>query len=273
MPELPEVEIGARNLRRWMRGAKIIKATIADTRIVRGATARSIERALRGRTVRKVHRRGKWVRLTLDDGRLLFSHFGMSGKWVMRPVGEPSERAQRARLDVRKGTKTRSVRYLDPRMFGRLLLAREDIGEWSALGPDPLVDGIDSPRLYRVLHAANRTIKEALLDQTILAGIGNIQATEALWFAGVDPRARTNALTTREVRALALGIERSIAATLAHESGPEITYVEEAGAPNPFKIYGRGGKPCPRCKTPLHRVMLGGRGTVFCEKCQPAKGT
>ena len=268
MPELPEVEFARRHLARWMRGAAIASAHVADTRIVRGASARATERALAGRVVESVVRRGKWLRLALDDGALVFSHLGMTGKWVARPMTDDALRSERIRIDLRRGKVLSSVRYVDPRLFGRFVVAREDIAAWGTLGPDPLADGVDSEALAIAFARLRRTVKEALMDQTVIAGVGNILATEALWRARIDPRSRTDSLTRADVRALARGVDAAIASSLAAESGDEITYVEEAGAPNPFRIYGRGGEPCPRCKTPLARIVLGGRGTVFCQTCQ-----
>ena len=268
MPELPEVEFARRHLARWMRGAAIASAHVADTRIVRGASARATERALAGRVVESVVRRGKWLRLALDDGALVFSHLGMTGKWVARSMTDDALRSERIRIDLRRGKVLSSVRYVDPRLFGRFVVAREDIAAWGTLGPDPLADGVDSEALAIAFARLRRTVKEALMDQTVIAGVGNILATEALWRARIDPRSRTDSLTRADVRALARGVDAAIASSLAAESGDEITYVEEAGAPNPFRIYGRGGEPCPRCKTPLARIVLGGRGTVFCKMCQ-----
>ena len=268
MPELPEVEVGRRNLTRWIGGSTIEHVVVAKSPVLHGGSPEHIVRALRGRTLRSIARHGKWIRIVLDDGTRVFSHFGMSGKWVLRAIDAPAERWERMRLDVRKGTKHRSVRYVDPRMLGRITVSPHDVDGWLALGPDPLNDGIDLPRLQTVLARRKKTIKETLLDQAVLAGIGNIQATDALWHARIHPQRRANALSASEVRALVRGIGRSIRETLAHESGPEITYVEEAGAKNPFRVYGRGGEPCPRCKTALTRIVLGGRGTVFCGKCQ-----
>jgi formamidopyrimidine-DNA glycosylase len=278
VPELPEVEIAARNLRAWASAATIRVVVIHDARVVEGA---GLEAALLQRRVDAVDRRGKWLRLTLDDGALLFSHLGMTGKWVRRAEAAPTERFERARVDLARVTgvtsegsegEVVSLRYRDPRLFGRLRWAREDLPAWRALGPDPLVDGIDVARLHAALGRTRRTVKEALLDQSVLAGVGNIQATEALWLARLDPRVPANALRRPQVRALAQSIERSIARTLELESGPEITYVEEAGATNPFTIYGNGGHPCPRCRTPLDRYVVGGRATVSCARCQPAGG-
>jgi formamidopyrimidine-DNA glycosylase len=132
-----------------------------------------------------------------------------------------------------------------------------------ALGPDPVVDGIDVDRLVAVLKRTKRTIKETLLDQRVLAGIGNIHAVEALWHARIDPRRPAKSVSLAELKRLTKGIDRTIAHALAHAKGDEITYVEDAGAENPFYVYGRGGEPCPRCKTALSSIVLGGRTTVF----------
>jgi formamidopyrimidine-DNA glycosylase len=262
MPELPEVEIARRNLTRWIAGKTIADARIHDARIVRGKPP-----MFAGRKVKSVDRRGKWLRIVLDKG-LVFSHLGMTGKWVLRDALAPLERSERASLFVVQGKKRSRVAYLDPRLFGRLVGATSDIPEWTELGPDPLLDGIDVAAFAARLRGVKRTAKEAVLDQTILAGIGNIHASEALWRAKVSPNARTNELTVPQVRAIARGIGASIKTTIAKEDGPEITYVEEAGAPNPFRIYGHEGDPCPRCKRPLARSVLGGRATYYCPRCQ-----
>ena len=267
MPELPEVEIARRNLTRWLRRARLTEGAASVSRVLTGTPA-AFRRAVRGRTVAEVTRRGKWLRLELGEGWLLFSHLGMTGKWVRRHPDEPTQRWERARLDgVRRGAVS-SVRYLDPRLFGRLLVARQDIPAWQSLGPDPLVDGLTPSVLGDRLRGRRRPIKDALMDQTVLAGIGNIQATEALWLARVDPRSPAAALSARDVTALVAGIKTTLHRTLGDEDTPEITYLHEADATNPFLIYGRGGEPCPRCRRPLTRMVLGGRTTTYCGKCQ-----
>jgi formamidopyrimidine-DNA glycosylase len=277
MPELPEVEVARRNLALWLEGARVVGARVHDRRVVRGASGGSLARSLVDRRVLGVSRRGKWLRITLDDGQRVFSHLGMTGKWVLRPSSLVRVRFERARLDVTLRGRRRSVRYLDPRLFGRIVVAANDISQWVALGPDPLTDGIDVDALAASLARRKRSIKEAIMDQSILAGIGNIQATEALWRARIDPRTRSDRVTRGQLVALARAIRATIAAALADAwgaepapRGREITYVEEAGAPNPFRIYGRAGTPCPRCRRQLQRIVLGGRGTVLCPHCQHA---
>jgi formamidopyrimidine-DNA glycosylase len=258
MPELPEVEFAARNLRRWLLGKVIEEASVPPSRITRGKKL-----PLEGARVESVERRGKWLRLKLSTGTL-FSHLGMTGKWVRRDPGDPDDKYIKARLEV-KGD---SVRYRDPRLFGRLTLVKgESIPEWEALGPDPLSDGLDEKELEKRLKKISRSIKETLLDQSLFAGVGNIQAAESLWRAKIHPRRKSSSLKSAEIKSLVRAIDASIRYTLDEQDAAEISYVEE-GAENPFKVYAKEGQPCPRCKTKLKRITQGGRGTVFCPHCQ-----
>ena len=178
MPELPDVEIARRRLDHVLRGATITRAHSADRRILRPKAPSALSQATEGRTVRDVSRRGKWLKVLLDDGGRLFSHLGMTGWWVERDASAPTERSERARIDVaREDGRNASARYLDSRRFGRLIVADRDIDEWSTLGPDPLVDGIDATALAATLAKSRRAIKDVIMDQTILAGVGNILAT------------------------------------------------------------------------------------------------
>jgi formamidopyrimidine-DNA glycosylase len=265
MPELPEVEDARRKLSRWLRGATIVSARAFDAVIMRPRAPVTLARDLRGRRVERVERRGKWLRIVLSGEALLFSHLGMTGDW--KRVGLDDEvRWERARLVVEKNGKRWRVAYADPRKFGRLVFAREDIPSWGTLGPDPLEHGIDVGNLREKLtRRAKRSIKEALMDQTVLAGVGNIQATEALWKARIDPRSSSGALAAKEVAAVVRGLRWTIERTLAD--------LERNGGwldddSDPFVVYGHEGQPCPRCKTAFERVMLGGRTTTYCPGCQ-----
>jgi len=267
LPELPEVEIARRNLEKWLRRGTLTRIELSPRiYVVAGAGgARAFAEAMVGKTVRAVERRGKWLRLRLDGELALFSHLGMTGKWVLRAHDAPPERFERARLDTRK----RSVRYVDMRLFGTLSGVRGERAPaaWTTLGPDALVDGVDAERLHARLQRRSSSIKETLLDQTIVAGVGNIHAAEALWRAKIHPERAASSLSLGEAKALARGIEGSIRDTLAREDGPEITYVEEGGD-NPFDVYGKQGEPCPRCGARLRRIVQGGRSTVFCPREQ-----
>lgn len=267
MPELPDVEWARARLRRWMRGATITAARSADRRILRPQAPAAFGRALDGRRVRDVSRRGKWLRIELDGGVLLFSHLGMTGGFARRDPAAPALAAERARFDLAPARgKPSSVRYVDARRFGRLIVAERDIPEWTDLGPDPLADGIDSRRLAQTLGRRRLPVKVALLDQSTLAGVGNILAIEALWRARIDPRSRSDALAAADVGRIGRALQAVIRHELAErERGGDDEVDERAHA---FDVYGRAGEPCPRCGTVLVAIVLGGRGTTFCPGCQ-----
>ncbi len=287
MPELPEVEVAARNLRRWGVGHRV-RATASDpraARIFRPAAARVLAH-LRGARVDDVRRIGKNLLLTLTpavaSGRAgseplgVWSHLGMTGKWVRRRDGDPAPASRRLSLSLDDGSR---LDYVDMRMFGRFRLipgARfEDVPDLAALGPDPLTDGVDVRRLFDRLQRLRLPIKVALLDQTVLAGVGNIQASESLYRAKIDPRRPARSLSAAEVKRLAAAIRASIAFTLksfakagADGKDADIVYVEE-NAPNPFLVYGRAGTRCPRFKhADIVRIVQAQRATYFCPKCQ-----
>lgn len=268
MPELTDVEVARRHLEDWLKGAAVAGAEASDRRIV--GSPSGFRKTLVGKRVLAVRRRGKWLRIELEDGNRLFSHLGMTGDWVRRKQDDSSERLERARIDVvGPNGRRRSIRYVDARRFGRLIAAGEDIPEWKELGADPLLDGVDGQRLEEVLRSKRRAVKSVLMDQTVLAGIGNMLATEILWHARLDPRTRSDTLEPRDIARLtnALG-------TVIRKDLREAT----AGSPpeRRFAAYGRAGKPCPRCGTRLESVTLEGRTTTFCPRCQrvraPARG-
>ncbi|NUP06056.1 MAG: bifunctional DNA-formamidopyrimidine glycosylase/DNA-(apurinic or apyrimidinic site) lyase [Polyangiaceae bacterium] len=255
MPELPDVEIARRHLQRWLVGGKVSGAHCTDKRLTRPKPPRAFARALNGRTVDSLTRKGKWLRFVLDDGSRVFSHLGMTGDWVHAAMDAPAQRSERARIDVVKRGRATSVRYVDARRFGRLVVSRDDIEDWTVLGPDPLADGIDVRRLAGKLADSRRAVKAILMDQEVLAGVGNILATEALWMARIDPRSPGVALLPADTRAIAKGLRRSIERELRDTR-------------TAFFVYGRAGEPCPRCDGRLASVVVGDRTSVYCGSCQ-----
>jgi formamidopyrimidine-DNA glycosylase len=274
MPELPEVEFAARTLRRLALGRRIERARVdpRGRRLFRPATAAAVVRALGGARLEAVERHGKQLLLTLSTaaGPLgLLSHLGMTGRWTGGPAAPPSPHA-RLSLWLDDGA---ALHYDDPRMFGRLrLVPRADfaaVAELRALGPDPLHHGVDPAALAAGLAATRRPVKVALLDQALLAGVGNIHAAEACWRARLDPRRRADRLSAGEVAALARGLRATFRFALAKLDGPEIEYIE-AGGENPFHVYGREGARCrhPGCGGQVRRVVQAQRSTFFCPRCQ-----
>jgi formamidopyrimidine-DNA glycosylase len=269
MPELPEVEHTRRNLVRWMQGARIQNVTTTDALIVKPKPVTFIK-SLNGRTITKVERTGKWLRLLLDDDRKLFVHLGMTG-WFEEGDEEPL-RFQRVGFELTKKKKTARVAFTDPRRWGRFILSDTDIATWKKLGPDPLAVGIDLEALGKKLARRKKaSIKETLMDQAVLAGVGNIMAIESLWHAKIDPRSRAVRMTAADIAAIATGLQWTIERTLDDLATSKETGSPEGRKDNPFKIYGRKGTPCPRCKKTLVRIELGGRTTTYCPGCQVRK--
>jgi formamidopyrimidine-DNA glycosylase len=284
MPELPEVEVAARNLRRWALGRRVAaaRAGAAGARIFRPASGRALQKLVGGR-FRAVDRVGKNLLVTLDgrDGALgVWSHLGMTGKWVRRQGDEPPPRFERVELTLDDGAR---LYYADLRLFGRLRLvpgARFDaIPDLRDLPPDPLANGIDAATLHDRLAKTRLPIKVALLDQSLLPGVGNIHASEGLFRARIDPRRAARSLSRAEVGRLAHGLLASFEHALASfrtagadGGNADVVYIEEDATQNPFLVYGREGEPCPGGKRGKHdtitRIVQAGRSTFFCPSCQ-----
>jgi len=275
VPELPEVEIAARNLRRWTRGRRIerVEPDPKARYVFRPSSPAAFAKAMTGARFGEIRRIGKQLLVSLEKDRAplgLLVHLGMTGKWLRRAEADPATRFSRARFHLDDG---HVLHFDDLRLFGRLRVvpgARfDEVPEVAALGPDPLERGIDVSALGEALRRSRLPVKVRIMDQALLPGVGNIQASEALFRARIDPRRKGPTLAAREVRALAAAILASIREAIAREQGPEISYVEEPGAENPFEVYAREGEPCPRCgKTKLRRVVQAQRSTFFCPGCQ-----
>ena len=275
MPELPEVEHAARTLRVWLGGRTIVRAVAADTRIFRGGSPRDFERLLPGHRLERIDRRGKYLLLTFNGGLGLLGHLGMTGRWVRRaPKPSSGRRAvpkhSHARLILDDES---ALHYVDPRLFGQLIVVAEgavsELAVIRALGPDAVVDGVDAARLHAVLRRSARPIKVALLDQSVLAGVGNIYATEALFHAGIHPLRPSKSLDLEEVSRLAVEIRAVLDLAIAAMVGEEIAYLSQGrGVENRFVIYDRAGAPCPRCGRTLDKLTIGGRTSAFCPGCQ-----
>lgn len=272
MPELPEVEFCARALRRWSQGRRVEGVVLHDPRVVRSArTDRptagrpDAERALRAVVCHTpcgpVERHGKRLLWRFGDHALLL-HLGMTGKWTHHPRGASPPRFARVTLELDDVT---AVVFEDARLLGGIVPTSAADGALllgEGLGPDAL--GAQLPRV-----PGKRPIKVALLDQGVVAGIGNVQAMEALWRARLDPRTPCEALTPAQWAALDAGLQTQLRHTLdLLGDGDTITYVEESRASNPFAIYRREGEPCPACGAPIARMVQAARSTYWCPACQ-----
>src|SRR5712691_4380973 len=280
MPELPEVETVVRDLRPQLAGRRIESLQLTRdpairARLVRHPAPAQLVRRLRGRTIRSVERRGKYIVMPLDhNGQRLVVHLGMTGHLrVWEPEEAPAKHTHfRAMLD--SGLE---LRFDDQRQFGRLLLGKqEELVAARAfparLGPEPIHGDLTEAEFERLVKARRRPVKSALLDQSFLAGVGNIYADEACFRAGIRPSRWTHRLTVRERRALYAAIQDVLENSIAARGSSIINYVDAFGLrgsnQEQLLVYGRSGEPCLRCGTPLQGTRLAGRGTVYCRKCQ-----
>jgi formamidopyrimidine-DNA glycosylase len=280
MPELPEVETVVRDLRPQLSGRRIDAVRIttdgpARDRVIRYPKPAQFSRRLRGREIKTVQRRGKYIVMPLDeDGERLVVHLGMTGHLrVWEPEEAPVKHTHfRALLD--SGLE---LRYDDPRQFGRLLLGKqEELVAARAfparLGPEPIHGDLTEAQFEELIKARHRPVKSALLDQSFLAGVGNIYADEACFRAGIRPSRWTHRLTVRERRALYAAIRDVLENSIAARGSSIINYVDGFGVrgtnQEKLLVYGRSGEPCLKCGTPLQGTRLAGRGTVYCRICQ-----
>ena len=214
-------------------------------------------RSLNGATVSRVVRRGKHQLLELDDGRVLHAHFRLNGDWVIGRVSDPLPRFARAELLFRNGTR---VVLEDSRALSTLDVHAADAPPTLSLGPEPEDPALTAERLAAVLATRRAPIKSVLLDQRVIAGLGNIYAAEALWRARIDPRASGAALRPDDVRNLLAAIRFVIRrASGARYRAADVVKLD---------VYDREGRACRRCRTPIARIQQSGRSTYYCPRCQ-----
>jgi formamidopyrimidine-DNA glycosylase len=275
VPELPEVETTARDLRRLLIGVTIFTVWTSDLCDTLCQTARAVELhgLLSDRTFTFVERHGKLLLLGLDDGATLAIHRGMSGNVIVCEPRLPLERHTHLVLGL---SNHRQLRVVDPRRFGRLAYlpdeASRDAHVRARIGRDAL-EPLRGAQLGKLLARRHGPIKPVLLNQRLLGGIGNIYADEALWHARVHPLIPANALSARQYAALA-GAIRAVLLRAVERRGTSFSdYVDGQGNPGEnqehLEVYGRSGLACSRCGRAIQRIVLSGRGTHYCPHCQP----
>lgn len=254
MPELPEVEIMTRNLRTWL-GEGPLRLEVVDPRLIKGAPPETAE------AVRRVWRRAKYCVVERERDAWVL-HFRMTGKVVLPREG--------GKLRAVLSTSAQQVYFLDARCLGDLhVMPREALEGFLAskdLGPEPFPEAQSAAWWRARFQGLRGAIKPALMRQDRVAGLGNIAASEICFRAGVDPQ--TPVPQVRSWGKIAHAAWAFLHEVIAQESGPEIHYVNEAGATNPFQVYGRAGQACPRCGKVLLRFLQSGRSTFACPGCQ-----
>ena len=259
MPELPEVEFAVRRLRRAVKG-RVIAQLRAHHPAQRRSVPPRVAAAAQGRRVLRVERRGKHQLLHLDDGALLLVHFRMDGDWVFDRRDTKLPPHARVTLDLSDG---RRAVLVDPRAFCTLTWHAADAHPDLGLGPEPEDPSLTAANLRARLAGRRGPIKAVLLDQSVVAGVGNIYAAEALWQAGISPRAAAASLSLARVERLLAGLRTALAD--GHVNAGRYHRGERL---IPFNVYDREGEPCPRCTRPVRRIAQAGRSTYFCARCQ-----
>jgi formamidopyrimidine-DNA glycosylase len=268
VPELPEVETIRGQLAPRLEGRRLARVEILDPRLTRPFDLFKVAEELEDDRIVAVERRGKYLVLRLESGLALLVHLRMTGSFAFDPTSH-----ERAVIELDDGTR---LVYRDVRRFGTwLVLEGAEIDPYLASknGPEPLGPRFTSEWLAAMLATRRAAVKSVLLDQRVVAGLGNIYADEALWRARINPLRPAASLDRDEVRrthraireALRVGIDRQ-GSTLSEYSTPEGS---RGRMQEEFRVYGRDGKSCPRCGTPIAKARVGGRGTWFCPRCQP----
>ena len=274
MPELPEVETVRAHLEPAVVGRRFERIDIHDPRLTRPEDPLVVAAELVGERVAALERRGKYLVFRFESGRGLLVHLRMTGSFRhASDKGLPDDPYRRAVVTLDDGS---DIGYRDVRRFGTwTLLEPHELEPFLAarLGEEPLAPGFTARSLATRLANRRAPVKAALLDQRTLAGMGNIYADEALWRARVHPLRPARELGDDEIRRLHRGVRRSLEAGLARQGATLRDYATPDGAAgamqHEFKVYGREGEPCPRCRTPIEKTRAGGRGTWYCPRCQP----
>jgi formamidopyrimidine-DNA glycosylase len=281
MPELPEVETIVRSLqnpkewlpseRQSMRerpgviGRQINSAALYWERTLAMPTPAEFLQQMKGQVIQKASRRGKFIVLTLDDGALLF-HLRMSGDLRVEEQSAPVQTHDRLLLNFSDGLR---LVFNDTRKFGRAWLVKDAQTVLSGLGPEPLEPTTSGLNLYQRWHGSSRAIKTLLLDQSILAGVGNIYSDEALFLAGIHPLTAGKELSIEDCECL-LSAVRTVLKKGIENNGASIDWVYRGGGfQNHFKVYQRTGEACEVCGSPIQRLVIGQRSSHFCPVCQP----
>ncbi|MEZ4517126.1 MAG: DNA-formamidopyrimidine glycosylase [Chloroflexota bacterium] len=269
MPELPEVETVVRALRDPLVGRTIINVTTDWPRHIVTPDLPEMQARIGDKRVLAVNRRGKYLLFTLSEGETLIIHLKMTGHLAVVPNQTPPDPYVHTVFSL---DNDHELRFRDTRKFGRVYLVHDPDEIVGPLGPEPLSDAFTVDAFTELLSNRKRVLKPLLLDQTFIAGIGNIYADEALFHARLLPTRRSDSLTPDEIAALHESIRYVLQLGIEREGASISTYVkpdgEKGDMQNAVAVFRRTGFPCYTCGTPIARIVLGGRSTHFCPHCQ-----
>ena len=265
MPELPEVETRVRQLREPCIDRTIQRARIDWPRHIDTPSPTTFRRRIHGQRIADVRRRGKFLIFQLSENALLF-HLRMSGDLYLAAEDAPADRHAHTVLTL---DNLEQLRFSDARKFGRVYLVKAADEITAGLGPEPLSKQFTPDNFFCALTARKRMLKPLLLDQSFLAGMGNIYTDEALHLAGLHPLTRSHTLTPTQARRLWRSLRKVLRDGIRH-NGASIDWVYKGGThQNHFRVYRRRGEPCYGCRRAIRRTTIAQRGTYFCRGCQP----
>jgi formamidopyrimidine-DNA glycosylase len=267
MPELPEVETIKNELSPHVVGRRITGVDIFWDKMVRQPSVPDFRRRVTGRKIMALTRRGKYLFFHLDSGEKLVMHMKMTGSLLLDP---PDDKFSRAVFKLDNGV---ALHFRDPRKFGVMWLDKDESAVMAKLGPEPLEEDFTSDKLAAILRRHKAPVKAVLLDQSNIAGIGNMYADEALYEAKIHPARLPGSLSGEEIRRLYRAIRRVLRAAIKNGGASVRNYYRPDGntghAHDEFRVAHGTGTTCPRCGTPIKRIVVRGRGTYLCPKCQP----
>jgi formamidopyrimidine-DNA glycosylase len=264
MPELPEVETIIRALRPALIGKTILSADLRWKRTLASPSPAKFQKLLPGQQIQDVFRRAKFLAIKLSHSHLII-HLRMSGDLLVILGGYQTGKHDRLILTLSDDV---SLVFSDPRKFGRVWLVDDPASVFQDLGPEPLSDEFTPLWLHAALHARHRKLKALLLDQSFLAGLGNIYTDEALHVARLHPLTSSNTISVEQAETLWMAIHQVLEEGI-RRNGASIDWVYRGGDfQNHFRVYGRQGEACPVCGTLIERIVVGQRGTHYCPQCQ-----
>ncbi|MCK8617855.1 bifunctional DNA-formamidopyrimidine glycosylase/DNA-(apurinic or apyrimidinic site) lyase [Fructobacillus sp. M158] len=276
MPELPEVETVRRGLTNLVKGAKIEKVDVPYPKVVTSDLT-DFKKELVGTVIEKIDRRGKYLLFRLSNQATIVSHLRMEGQYSVEPEGANYHKHTEVAFHL---ADDRQLFYNDTRRFGRMTLVKtgsekQDVSGLKNLGPEPTEEDLHLDYMKKIFGKSHRVVKSFLLDQSNIAGLGNIYADEVLWMSRIHPETTTDKLSTRKLGELRRNIIKEIDRATAHHGTTVHSfsniYGETGHFQNELQVYGRAKLPCLRCGTTLKKIKVGQRGTTFCPKCQIKK--
>ena len=275
MPELPEVELVAKSLDLLVKGRKIIVAELLRERLAPESPPAQFAERLKDATINFIHRRGKHILFDLDNSNTLITHLRMSGRFMLLPVERDLPKYSHAIFYFEDETR---LVFQDQRHFGLMKIVEtvnlHEAKEIKKLAPEPFSDDFNTQYFRAVLKTSKKSLKEFLLDQTKVLGLGNIYASEAMFLARANPQIAANQLSARKANVLFEKIREVLMESMAHGSTLNVNPENIDGSyygggyENHWRVYDREKEPCVNCETPVKRIVQGGRSTYFCPRCQ-----